>query len=317
MEQSRQSEALREPADERLANALGWFSIGLGVAEVIAPGGLARLIGIDDDARTRAILRGYGLRELAAGAGILATERPAGWLWSRVAGDMLDLSSLGKAMASSDNDRIRLSVAVAAVAGVTALDVLCAQQLSSNAPYRWGASRDGRIRVAKSVTINRSPEETYRFWRDFERLPKFMDHLEYVTVSGNRSHWKAKGPAGRTVEWDAEITQDEPNSLIAWRSLEGARVPNNGQVRFERAAGNRGTIVRVEIEYCPPGGAAAALAAKLFGEEPMQQLDDDLRHFKQILEIGEVVRSDASVHTGMHAAQPSMEQIPVPEPVMA
>lgn len=317
MEQSRQSEARHEPADERLANALGWFSIGLGLAEVVAPGGLARLIGIDDDARTRAVLRSYGLRELAAGAGILATDRPAGWLWSRVAGDMLDLSSLGKAMASSDNDRIRLGVAAAAVAGVTALDILCAQQLGSNAPYRWGASRDGRVRVAKTITINRTPEETYGFWRDFERLPEFMDHLEYVTVSGNRSHWKAKGPAGRTVEWDAEITQDEPNSLIAWRSLEGARVPNSGQVRFERAPGNRGTIVRVEIEYCPPGGAAAALAAKLFGEEPMQQLDDDLRHFKQIMEIGEVVRSDASVHTGMHAAQPPAERIPVPEPVMA
>ena len=317
MQQPQTSDTRPDTADEKLASALGWFSIGVGLAEVITPGGLARLIGIDDDARTRSVVRAYGLRELAAGAGILATKRPAGWVWARVAGDVLDISSLGKAMASSGNDRVRLAVATAAVAGVTALDVLCAQQLSSNSRYRWGASKDGVIRVAKSIFINRGPEEIYRFWRNFERLPEFMDHLESVRVSGNRSHWIAKAPAGRTVEWDAEITRDEPNEVIAWRSLEGARVANTGQVLFERAAGDRGTIVRVAIDYSPLGGAAAALVAKLFGEEPMQQLDDDLRRFKQIMETGEVIRSDSSTHTGMHAAQPSEESRRTPEPVMA
>jgi uncharacterized membrane protein len=122
-----------------------------------------------------------------------------------------------------------------------------------------------------------------------------MFHLESVLVSDDRlSHWTAKAPAGTTVEWDAEITEDVPDQRIAWQSVEGATVPNRGRVVFSAAPADQGTEVLVDIEYSPPGGAIGELIAKLFGEEPLQQIKDDLRRFKQIMETGEVVRSDGS-----------------------
>lgn len=143
------------------------------------------------------------------------------------------------------------------------------------------------IHVEKSITIGKSPAELYNFWRDFENLPKFMAHLESVAcVTPNRSHWIAKGPAGTRVEWDAEVYNEKPNELIAWRSLEG-EVTNAGSVRFEDA-GERGTVVRVVLNYNAPGGKLSALVARLLGGEPGQMIEDDLRRLKQILETGEV-----------------------------
>ena len=148
--------------------------------------------------------------------------------------------------------------------------------------------REG-IRVEKSVTVNKSAFDLYAYWRNFGNLPRFMDHLESVTVQDDvRSHWVAKAPAGRSVEWDAEIINEKPGELIAWRSLEGADVPNSGSVRFVELPGGRGTQVRVEIEYRPPAGKVGAALAKLFGEEPNQQVDEDLRRFKSMMEAGEV-----------------------------
>jgi uncharacterized membrane protein len=299
---------------ERLATRLGWFSIGLGLTEVVAPGSIARLIGVRDEEETCSLLRCYGLREIASGVGILKQPRSAGWVWSRVAGDLLDLASLGSAMNQNGVNRGRIGTATAAVLGVTALDVLCAQRLSQekeDLPHerQREVARDAKRqnnRVTKVITVNRSPDEVYRFWHDFANLPSFMRHLESVQVTGDRtSHWKAKGPAGSSIEWDAEITADQPNSLISWRSVGSADVDNSGSVRFEPATGGRGTFLRVELQYAPPGGAIAANMAKLFGEEPGQQVADDLRLFKQIMETGEVVKSDASIHRGMHPAQPS------------
>ncbi len=120
-----------------------------------------------------------------------------------------------------------------------------------------------------------------------------MRHLESVRSSGdNRSHWVAKAPLGQTVEWDAEIDEERENELIAWRSLPGADVVNVGSVQFSRASGGRGTQVTVKLEYSPPGGAAGAVVAKLFGEEPSQQVDDDLRRFKALMESGEIPTTD-------------------------
>ena len=145
------------------------------------------------------------------------------------------------------------------------------------------------VKVEKSVTVNRSPEEVYRFWRNFENLPRFMNHLESVTDLGNnRSHWVAKAPAGSTVQWDAEVYNEKEGELIAWRSLEGADVDNAGSVRFEPAPEGRGTIVRVTLKYDPPAGKLGSLVAKLWGEEPSQQIDEDLRRFKQVMETGEI-----------------------------
>lgn len=145
------------------------------------------------------------------------------------------------------------------------------------------------MKVRRSVTINQPPEELYRFWRNVENLPKVMGHLESVTkIDQRRSHWRAKASAGMRLEWDVEIISDRPGEIICWRSLEGAQVDNAGSVRFERAPGGRGTIVRVQLQYNTPGGRLAAEIAKLFGEEPDQQLQEDLRRFKAIMEAGEI-----------------------------
>ncbi|HYY56917.1 MAG TPA: SRPBCC family protein [Pyrinomonadaceae bacterium] len=275
---------------EKLARGLGWFSIGLGLAELLAPRGIAKISGVRGNT---GFIRLMGLREICHGIGIFSQgRRPAAAVWARVAGDALDLAALGAAFASPESNKGRVAFATANVLAVTALDVLCAQQLSSNN----GAATGGTNQVKKSLIINRSPEELYQFWRDLENLPTFMHHLESVRETGEgRSHWVAKAPAGTTVEWDAEIIEDRPNELIAWRSLEGADVENSGSVSFERAPGNRGTIVRVEMSYNPPGGAIGALVAKLFGEEPGQQAQESLRCLKQVMETGEVVLSDGTI----------------------
>lgn len=151
------------------------------------------------------------------------------------------------------------------------------------------------VHVKAAVTVRRPRADAYAFWRDFERFPDFMIHLDSVQQTGDRqSHWVATAPAGRTVEWDAEIVENRENELIAWRSLPGADIANEGAVRFGDAPGDRGTEIHVELTYDAPGGAPADLLAKLFGEQPEQQVKDDLRRAKQILETGEVVRSEGS-----------------------
>lgn len=153
---------------------------------------------------------------------------------------------------------------------------------------------DKGIRVEKSVTImDKTPEELYRFWRNFENLPTFMKHLKSVTVvNDTRSHWIANAPLGNSVEWDAEIINEQENHLIAWASVEGADVDNSGFVRFKPALLGRGTEVKVVIEYNLPGGAVTAAIAKLFGEEPEQQIGDDLKRFKMLMETGEIATTE-------------------------
>lgn len=299
---------------ERRAKGLGWFSIGLGLAQIGAPRSVARLIGVRDDDETRNTMFAIGLREITSGLGILSSSRPTGWVWSRVGGDLMDLALLGRSM-NDRNDKSRVAAATAAVAGVTVVDFLTGSKLSkqSNGTERRtnGATAAQRqptgsgIDVTQTITVRRPRQEVYGFWHNFENLPRFMAHLESVQVlDNNRSRWKAKAPAGMTVEWEAELVEDRPNELIAWRSLPDAEVPNSGRVRFQDAPGNRGTEVHVELRYQPPGGKIGALIAKLFGEEPKQQVKGDLRRFKQVMETGEIVHSDASIHKGAHPAHP-------------
>jgi uncharacterized membrane protein len=146
------------------------------------------------------------------------------------------------------------------------------------------------ILVERSVTVNRPKEELFQMWRDFENLPRFMQHLEAVHVddTSGRSHWVAKGPLGKNIEWDAEVIEERENELLVWKSLPGSMVESMGRVEFTDAPAGRGTIVHVSMHYNPPGGSLGAAFAKLFGEEPDQQVNEDLRHFKQIIETGEV-----------------------------
>lgn len=157
---------------------------------------------------------------------------------------------------------------------------------------RAGERGERGIAVERSVTIFRPRPEVYAFWRDFENLPRFMQHLESVRVTGNRessrvTHWVAKGPMDMDIEWDAEIVEDRENEVISWRSLPGALIETNGTVHFNDAPGDRGAEVHVSLKYDLPGGSASAALAKLFGEEPGQQVRDDLRRFKMMLEAGE------------------------------
>jgi uncharacterized membrane protein len=156
---------------------------------------------------------------------------------------------------------------------------------------RTGGSGRNAIHVSKNVTIARPVDEIYRFWRNLENLPRAMSHLESVRQLPNgRSRWTAKGPAGTKIEWDAEILVDRENEIISWRSIEGSDVPNEGTVRFRDLGGQR-TEVKVSLTYHPPGGSIGAAVAKLFGEEPSQQIDEDLRRLKNELESGASVGS--------------------------
>jgi len=146
------------------------------------------------------------------------------------------------------------------------------------------------IKVEESVTINRPVLEVYRFWRNFENLPRFMDHLESVTViDETRSRWVAKAPAGTRIEWDAVIHNEIEDELIAWRSLPGSDVNNAGSVHFTPTPDGSGTDVRVVLSYEPPAGKLGAAMAKLLGEEPSQQVAEDLRRFKQVMDSGDVM----------------------------
>ena len=144
--------------------------------------------------------------------------------------------------------------------------------------------------VIKSVTINKPAAELYKFWRDFENLPKFMNHLESVKViNQKKSEWTAKAPLGYEVTWEAQISQDVENKLIAWRSIEGSQIPNSGKVEFNETK-DRGTEVKVTIRYEPPAGKIGELAAKVLTEEPNTQVAEDLRRFKSLMEAGEVIK---------------------------
>jgi uncharacterized membrane protein len=268
----------------RLALGLGWFSIGLGLAQLIAPRAVSRLLGVPHRPVIFALL---GVRELASGIGILQKRQPADWLWARVAGDVMDLSLLGAALASDESEALKVEAAAAAVLAVTALDIFSARQQSALDPQH------GCIHFQKCITINRDPAVVYNFWRNFENLPRFMHNLESVTTQGlTRSHWVAKGPAGQKVEWDAELLEDIPGHLISWRSVEGSDVDNAGAVRFEEAPGKRGTIVRVDMTYRVPAGKLGAVVAKVLGKAPDQEVQGDLYRFKQVLESGHIATTE-------------------------
>lgn len=301
---------------DRLGTALGWASVGLGAPLSIAPEATLEAIGIEPDARSRAIALGVGVQEYTAAAGILAIERPRPVfsLWSRVVGDLAHLGLLTAAWRTQRQSAPRLAGAIAFVAGCAVIDTFAAVRFSRE-PERQQAPAD--IHVRASITVRAPRERVYSYWQDFGNFPEFMLHLESVETTGERrSHWKAKGPAGKSVEWDAETTEERPNELIAWRSLEGADVENSGSVRFVDAPGGRGTEIHLELRAKTPGGRAGQLAARLFGEEPDSQARDDLRRFKQVMETGEVVRSDGTVEGQSTArllkqrpAQPPEEEV--------
>jgi uncharacterized membrane protein len=303
--QSQEAFTRREPGElvpaadgSKLSRGLGLFSLGLGLTELAAPSAVAHAIGVDPRGGTSVVLRALGMREILSGLGILVRPRRAMPLWARVAGDAIDLAFIAWAAKSRRNSTQRLVAAFAAVAGVAALDVIASRRVARANPRAIDP-------VIFSVTINKPVAEVYAFWRRFENLPRFMDYLESVTQRSNgRSHWVAKLPLGGTLTWDAEIIEDRPNELIAWRTIEGSLLRHRGEVSFARTPGRDMTEVRVQLELGVFGTAPNPMLARLLTKP---QIKGDLRRFKQVMETGEVVRSDASIHRGRHPAQPSAE----------
>lgn len=302
-EEDGKGRALKGLDGRTLINGLGYFSIGLGVAAILAPKFISRLTGVGEQ-RSKWV-RTVGARELANGWAILSQEKPVESVWSRLGGDVMDLAMLGAAYVSSGSKKGRICATSAAVAGLALLDFVAAQESTRRSK---STSAPGASRVSESIMIDRSAEELYWFWRKFENLPRFMKHLQSVTSyqsdkpnvaasspsspQGERSHWRAKGPLGTMVEWDAEITQDRPGEMIAWRSLEGSDVDHMGYVKFMKVRGRQETLVRVKMQYRPVAGVVGANIAKILGSSPDWKIKDDLRRFKQLMETGEIITTE-------------------------
>lgn len=304
---------LETPDGETLAKGLGWFSLALGAAELAIPRTLSEAIGIEPGAGTSTLLRAMGAREIAAGVGVLMQPRRPLPLWARVAGDVIDLGLLGLAMGTKRKSAPRLLAAIGAVGGVMALDVIAARRTQST----FEATNEPMI---FSVTIAKPQHEVYAFYRKLSQLPLFMDYLESVEeTSDRRSHWVARLPLGGTIAWDAEITEDSPGNAIGWRTVEGTPFQLEGRVVFSRAPGRDSTEVHVTMKLGFAGVKPSALLAKLFAKP---QMKGDLRRFKQVMETGEVLYSDASETRRPHPAQPleTIERKPslfVPNPPTA
>ncbi len=280
-----------ERSISRAAQGLGWASLALGFPQVAVPDTVARLAGVDDLRQASTVIRGVGVRELGHGFSLLLGPPVA--VWGRVAGDAIDIAALGAALGSRRRSRRpRTLAALGVVAAITVADVAVALQTLRRRQH--GRGRPGPLKLEASITVNHPPEQVYEFWRDFANLPQFMLHLKSVSDSGNgRSHWVANAPAKQSVSWDAQLTGDEPGRRISWRSLPGSTIDNSGTVHFAPAPGDRGTELRVVLHYDIPGGRLGRVVARLFGEEPAQQVRDDLRRFKQVIETGDIVRSDS------------------------
>jgi hypothetical protein len=241
---------------DSLASGLGWFSVGLGLAQLAVPHKVAELVGVEPDENTIRLMRSLGMRELTSGVGILTQPKPAGWVQSRVVGDLMDLALLGAAMTRDKNSRGRTLAATVAVLGVAGLDLMCSRQLTKErSQIKEQSEPVGEKRVVRCVTINAEPAEVERAWSD----------------------------------WFWSNARDE------------ARDAN---VQFKAAPGGRGTEVKAEFTYTPKAGKIGTAVARMTHNAPAQELGLDLRHFKQVVETGEIVISDATVRPGMHPAQP-------------
>jgi hypothetical protein len=241
---------------DSLAKGLGWFSVGLGLAQLAMPDRVARLCGIEADGETITLMRSLGLRELTSGVGILTQPKPDKWLWSRVLGDVMDLALLGAAMSRDDAERGKTIGATLAVLGVTGLDILAAKEMAKErADMEQDDEPIGEQTEVRSITIKAHPSNVEKEWND-------------------------------------------------WVWAEGGDESREAAVTFAPAPGARGTEIRAELTYTPKAGKLGTAVAKLAHKSPGQMLGQDLKHFKQMMELGEVVHSDASIHSHMHPAQP-------------
>ena len=228
-----------------------------------------------DDARVRS---GRNISEIerwlsvAAGTGLalygISRRRRSGWMLTALGGMLIERGATGHCRT---------------------YELLGVNTAGTGEDTRRALGGHAGAHVEESITINRPIEELYRFWRNLENLPQFMHHLESVErVTDSLSRWRARGPGGKLVEWNAEIINEVPNKVIGWRSIEGSDVVSAGSVNFEEAGPGRGTHVRVRMQYSPPGGRVGAAVARLMGRDAASDIREDLRRFKQLVETGEV-----------------------------
>jgi uncharacterized membrane protein len=304
-------EGAPDETSRQLARALGWFSVGLGMAALITPSRMAQMVGVPESGGNQALLRAIGLREIASGVGILTQQDPSSWLWARVGGDALDLAMLTRAMGDERADRGRVAVATAAVIGVTAVDAYATRQITQDqngARHEPDRATASEPRVASAITVNAPVSEVFRDWEGFASLPRFMDSFATVRVTDERlSHWQAPLPGGLSVSWDTLITEVSPNERIAWRTGDNSTVTGSGEVQFRPAPGNRGTEILFSAEFAPPGGELGSKIAGLFTDPLGIKLNNDLRRFKQLTELGEIVKSDDAIVPGPNPARPVLE----------
>jgi uncharacterized membrane protein len=157
------------------------------------------------------------------------------------------------------------------------------ESLGLNSVSREGAG----VTVDEAITVNKPIAEVYRFYRNLENHPRFIKRLKSVqAIDSKHSHWVLQAPMQKTVEWDAEITEERENHMLSWHSLPGADVTNAGTARFRELPGERGTEIHISLEYHPPGGVVGTALSKIFNTM-RQDLREDLRHLKQLLEAGE------------------------------
>lgn len=298
---------LTDESVQRLTRALGWFSLGVGLAALAAPHRIAHVVGLTHDAGNLAMLRAVGLREIASGVGILTQSNPSSWLWARVGGDAMDLAMLTRAMGNENADRGKVATATVAVLGVTAIDALASMQMSQDQGVSSpeAAAPTHEPRVASTITVNAPIAEVYAAWQGFRRLPDFMESFATVTVTDDRlSLWQLSLPGGLSVSWDATITSSVSNERISWRSGDASNVNGSGHVHFRPAPAEQGTEVLFDAKFSPPGGELGSKIAGLFTDPLGVKLNNDLRRFKQLLELGEIVKSDDTMVKGPNPAQP-------------
>lgn len=306
-----------------MTSGLAWCNIAVGLSQLVAPDALARLIGLRPSHQTRLAMRATGIRELTTGYALLANSQSTAWLWSRLAGDALDLSLLAAGVGRRADDRTRATRAAFAIAGGAVVSVYAAARtgqiqrrllIASSAyvapkrvvpPVSEAFAPAVAVAVSEmaddahvalpamrtayqTITVSRPAADLYAFWRDFGNLPSFMHQLESVLCADcARSHWVMRGPGGTRHAWEAEVVADVPGELIAWQMLSDAAAFSAATVRFVPTASGRDTMVHLTLDYSASAGALGDVVARLFGVEPSQQLERDLAAFKRLMEVAE------------------------------
>src|ERR1041384_779527 len=240
----------------KLAQSFGWLSIGLGVTEIVAPHVFGRLAGL-----SRKPSRTMGVQKLASGLGLIANPQRSLGFWTRVGTDILGWVGLRRSL-RAQRTPARKPATIAAVSGAAVLGAAGIRKLAA----RGNSHRS--IRHSSSIAVSRTPEECYRYWRDFQKLPLFFKNLKEIHGDGDgRLHWVARGPDGKEIPWTMDLTEDVPGHTIAWRSVGDSRITESGSVRFEPIGGGKGTIVRLHVQHDLPFPMAARVISSLLGSD--------------------------------------------------